>query len=113
MLDVCLIGCGGTFPLPNRHLTSLMARYNGHCILVDCGEGTQIGIREAQLTFKNIDVICIYSYKELTSDVNERKEVCNELKKYGVEVYCIEKMLWQERAKKARMIKALMNKTSN
>ncbi|MBR5271352.1 MAG: ribonuclease Z [Clostridia bacterium] len=59
MLDVCLIGCGGTFPLPNRHLTSLMARYNGHCILVDCGEGTQIGIREAQLTFKNIDVICI------------------------------------------------------
>ena len=59
MLDVCLIGCGGTFPLPNRHLTSLIARYNGHCVLVDCGEGTQIGIREAQLTFKNIDVICI------------------------------------------------------
>ncbi len=59
MLDVCLIGCGGTFPLPSRHLTSLMARYNGHYILIDCGEGTQIGIREAQLSFKNIDVICI------------------------------------------------------
>lgn len=59
MLDVCLIGCGGTFPLPGRHLTSLMARYNGHYILIDCGEGTQIGIREAQLSFKNIDVICI------------------------------------------------------
>lgn len=68
-------------------------------------------IREAKKG--NIDVLCIYSYKELTSDVKERKEVCNELKKYGVEVYCIEKMLWQERAKKARMIKALMNKTSN
>ena len=59
MLDVCLIGCGGTFPLPGRHLASLMARYNGHYILIDCGEGTQIGIREAQLSFKNIGVICI------------------------------------------------------
>ncbi len=56
----------------------------------------------------NIDIICIFSYKELTSDVEERKRICNKLKKYGVEVCCIEKVLWQERAKKARMLKALM-----
>ena len=59
MLDICLLGCGGTYPLPQRHLTSLMTRYNGKCILIDCGEGTQMAIREAQLTFKPIDVICI------------------------------------------------------
>lgn len=56
----------------------------------------------------NIDIICIFSYKELTSDVEERKIICNKLKTYGVKVCCIEKMLWQERAKKARMLKALM-----
>lgn len=59
MIDVCLLGCGGTFPLPQRHLTSLLARYNGKCVLIDCGEGTQIAIREAQMVFKPIDVICI------------------------------------------------------
>ena len=33
-------------PLPHRRLTSLMARYNGSSILIDCGEGTQIAIKE-------------------------------------------------------------------
>ena len=31
-------------PLPYRWLTSLMMRYNGKSILIDCGEGTQIAI---------------------------------------------------------------------
>ncbi len=39
MLDVCLLGSGGMMPLPYRWLTSLMMRYNGSSILVDCGEG--------------------------------------------------------------------------
>lgn len=59
MLDVCLIGCGGTFPLPERRLTSLMTRYNGKCVLIDCGEGTQIGTRLTPFSFRHIDVICI------------------------------------------------------
>lgn len=33
-------------PLPYRWLTSLMMRYNGKSILIDCGEGTQIAMRE-------------------------------------------------------------------
>ena len=40
MLDVCLLGTGGMMPLPYRWLTSLMVRYNGSSLLVDCGEGT-------------------------------------------------------------------------
>jgi ribonuclease Z len=45
--------------LPNRWLTSLMLRYNGSSLLIDCGEGTQIAIKEAGLSFKPIDILCI------------------------------------------------------
>ncbi|MBQ9765797.1 MAG: ribonuclease Z [Lachnospiraceae bacterium] len=62
MLDVCLLGCGGMMPLPYRWLTSLMARYNGSSILIDCGEGTQIAIKEQGWSFKPIDVICFTHY---------------------------------------------------
>lgn len=59
MLDVCLLGTGGTMPLKNRWLSSAIFRYNGHSILADCGEGTQIALKSAQFTFKPIDVICL------------------------------------------------------
>ena len=36
MLDVCLLGTGGMMPLPYRWLTSLMVRYNGSSLLIDC-----------------------------------------------------------------------------
>jgi len=62
MLDVCLLGTGGMMPLPKRWLTSLMCRYNGTNILIDCGEGTQVAIKEKGWTFKPIDVICITHY---------------------------------------------------
>ena len=58
MLDVCLLGTGGMMPLPYRWLTSLMMRYNGSSILIDCGEGTQIAIKEKGWSPKPIDVIC-------------------------------------------------------
>lgn len=58
MLDVCLLGCGGMMPLPYRYLTSLMVRYNGSSLLIDCGEATQIALREKGWSFKPIDVIC-------------------------------------------------------
>lgn len=62
MLDVCLLGCGGMMPLPYRWLTSLLARYNGSSLLIDCGEGTQIAIKEKGWSFKPIDVICFTHY---------------------------------------------------
>jgi len=46
-------------PLPYRWLTSLMLRYNGSSLLIDCGEGTQITIREKGWSFRPIDIICI------------------------------------------------------
>lgn len=58
MLDVCLLGSGGMMPLPYRWLTALMTRYNGSSFLIDCGEGTQIAIKEKGWSFKPIDIIC-------------------------------------------------------
>lgn len=62
MLDVCLLGSGGMMPLPYRWLTSLMTRFNGSSLLIDCGEGTQIAIKEKGWRFKPIDVICFTHY---------------------------------------------------
>lgn len=62
MLDVCLLGTGGMMPLPYRWLTSLMLRYNGKSILIDCGEGTQIAMKEKGWSPKPIDIICFTHY---------------------------------------------------
>ena len=62
MLDVCLLGSGGMMPLPYRYLTALMTRFNGSSLLIDCGEGTQVAIKEKGWSFKPIDVICFTHY---------------------------------------------------
>ena len=62
MLDICLLGTGGMMPLPYRWLTSMMARYNGKSILIDCGEGTQVAMKEKGWSPKPIDVICFTHY---------------------------------------------------
>ena len=59
MLDVTLLGCGGMMPLPNRFLTSLLARFNGMSVLIDCGEATQIALRKSGLSPNPIGVMCI------------------------------------------------------
>jgi len=58
MLDICLLGTGGMMPLPHRWLTSLIVRYNGMSVLIDCGEGTQVALKEKGWSPKPIDVMC-------------------------------------------------------
>ena len=62
MLDVCLLGTSGMMPLPGRWLTALMTRFNGSSLLIDCGEGTQVAIREKGWSFHPIDIICFTHY---------------------------------------------------
>lgn len=62
MIDVCLLGTGGMMPLPNRFLTSLLVRYNGKCVLIDCGEATQIAMKRRGHSAKPIDVMCFTHY---------------------------------------------------
>lgn len=58
MLDICLLGCGGSLPVPDRALTSLLISCRGRKILIDCGEGTQVSMKMLGWGFKSIDCIC-------------------------------------------------------
>ena len=49
-------------PLPRRKLTSLMTRYNGSNLMIGCGEGTQVAVKEKGWSFKPIDIICFTHY---------------------------------------------------
>ena len=49
-------------PLPRRWLTSCMTRFNGSSLLIDCGEGTQIAMKEAGWSSNPIDTICFTHY---------------------------------------------------
>ncbi len=62
MLDICLLGTGGMQPLPYRWLTAMMARCDGSSLLIDCGEGTQIALKEKGWSPKPVDVICFTHY---------------------------------------------------
>jgi len=59
MFDIALVGCGGMMPLPGRYLSSLLVRYEGRMLLIDCGEGTQVTAKQVGWGFKNIDCICL------------------------------------------------------
>ncbi len=59
MVDVCLLGTGGMIPLPERWLSALLVRCEGHTVLIDCGEGTQISWRLSGWGFRGLDTILL------------------------------------------------------
>ena len=59
MIDVGLLGVGGTLPMPGRPLSSALVRCGGEMILLDCGEGTQVGLRKLGWGIKDIGTILI------------------------------------------------------
>ncbi len=59
MLNLTLLGTGGGIPIPERYLSSMIINYRGRNILIDCGEGTQVAMREFKCGFRSLDVICI------------------------------------------------------
>lgn len=62
MINVCLLGSGGSLPSYERALTSLMVEISGKKILIDCGEGTQMSMKRQGTGFKDVDVICFTHY---------------------------------------------------
>lgn len=62
MLEVTLLGTGGTVPLPERWLTSCLVRWNGQSLLIDCGEGTQIALHKKGFSCKQINTILLTHY---------------------------------------------------
>jgi ribonuclease Z len=59
MIDVALLGTGGTLPLPDRFLSSVLVRCGGQLILIDCGEGTQVSLRKLGWGLKDIGTILL------------------------------------------------------
>lgn len=59
MLSVCLPGTGGFMPLVDRWLTCCWIEYQGHAILIDCGEGTQLALKKAGLHLSRLDMVFI------------------------------------------------------
>ncbi len=49
-------------PLPGRALTSLMTRFNGSSLLIDCGEGTQVTVREKGWSMHDVDAMLFTHY---------------------------------------------------
>lgn len=57
--NVTILGCGSPCPLPYRGCTAQLVFNNGYKYLIDCGEGTQIKLREFEIKFGSIDRIFI------------------------------------------------------
>ncbi|MGL4791682.1 MAG: ribonuclease Z [Anaerotignaceae bacterium] len=57
MLDISLLGTGGMMPMPKRFLSSMIMRINGELIIIDCGEGTQVSLKNLGWGFKAIRAI--------------------------------------------------------
>ena len=62
MLEFCMLGTGGTLPIPDRALSSVYVRVNGRGLLIDCGEGTQVGIRRLGWGFRCMDGLLLTHY---------------------------------------------------
>ena len=62
MLEVTLVGCGATMPLPNRATAVAAVKYKGQIALLDCGEGTQAAARRAGVSLVKIRAICLTHY---------------------------------------------------
>ncbi|MDR0918141.1 MAG: ribonuclease Z [Oscillospiraceae bacterium] len=59
MIDICLAGTGGMMPLKNRWLTTCYSEVQGNGILIDCGEGTQIALAQADINTNRINTLLI------------------------------------------------------
>lgn len=58
-LEVVILGSGSGVPTPRRNHSSVWVRREGDVFLWDCGEGTQLQLQKAGLSFMKIDRIFI------------------------------------------------------
>ena len=57
--EVHILGCGAALPLPGRNPTAQLINVHEKQFLFDCGEGTQIALRNTRIRMMRIDHICI------------------------------------------------------
>ena len=62
MLKVTLLGTGGTQPLPERALAAAAVTVGGRSVLLDCGEGTQVGLRRYGVSAYKLAAVLLTHY---------------------------------------------------
>ena len=62
MLKVTLLGTGGTQPLPDRALAAAAVTVAGRSVLLDCGEGTQVGLRRYGVSAYRLSAVLLTHY---------------------------------------------------
>ena len=58
-MKLIILGCHSATPLENAHTTSQVLEVKDHLFLIDCGEGTQIQLRQQKIKFSRIKHIFI------------------------------------------------------
>ena len=58
-MNIKILGCHAATPRGNFHTTSQLVELKNHLFLIDCGEGTQVRLREEKIKFSRIKNIFI------------------------------------------------------
>ena len=58
-MHLTILGCHSATPRENNHTTSQLLRINENLFLIDCGEGTQLRLRERNINFQRISHVLI------------------------------------------------------
>jgi len=58
-MNIKILGCHSATPRSNSHTTSQLIELKNHLFLIDCGEGTQVRLREEKIKFSRIKNIFI------------------------------------------------------
>lgn len=62
MIQVTMLGCAATMPIPGRPLSAAALVCRGRAILLDCGEGTQLALHPSSVSPVRIDLIALSHY---------------------------------------------------
>lgn len=54
-----ILGCGSATPTLKHHCSSQVVEIRGKCFMVDCGEGTQMQLRQSRIKFTRINTVFI------------------------------------------------------
>ncbi|MEF8873974.1 MAG: ribonuclease Z [Candidatus Thermoplasmatota archaeon] len=56
-VKLVFLGTGGSYPIPERNVSSLALKVDGEVLLFDCGEGTQRQLMSSSVSFMQVDKI--------------------------------------------------------
>ena len=52
-MELTILGCHSATPRQNFHTSSQLLNFKNHLFMIDCGEGSQIRLREEKIRYSN------------------------------------------------------------